>query len=117
MAAGWLMRFTGECREKDRVSMNDFIESAQVVLKAHGLKTDFLQGHELAMYRYETPDRHIEVVVRPRHWTVSYVHVSSQKAVRVKGNDVGALEKALRPLCGETAFEPPTGDPVFDGVH
>jgi hypothetical protein len=95
------------------LSVEAFVESAQAILKAGGLKTDFLNGNDMAMYRCETLDRHLEVIARPTRWTISYVHVGSRKGVRLKGDDVKGLEKALKPLCAESAFEPASGDPTF----
>lgn len=93
------------------MSIEELVESAQAILKESGLKTDFLRGDDVAMHRYQALDRTIEIVVRSRGWTVSHVHVSSKKATRLKGADVAGLEKALRPLLEETAFEPAESDP------
>jgi hypothetical protein len=95
------------------MSMDEFVASAQAVFTAAGLRTDIRRGEDLAMCRCEVPDRNIEVVARDRRWTISYMHLTSKKAVRLKGDDVKALEQALRPLCEETAFEPPVGQSRF----
>ncbi|MBI3725412.1 hypothetical protein HY251_15885 [bacterium] len=93
--------------------MDELVASAQRVLQASGLKTDFLRGQDVAMYRYEALDRHIEVVVRPSNWTLTCVHGATRKRTRLRGITAAELEKALRPFCEETPFEPPIGEPAF----
>jgi len=92
------------------VSLEECVESAQAILKAGGFKTAFLRGNDVAMYRYESPDRQIEVVIKPDQWTVWCTHVATRKSLRTKGKDLAGLERALRPWCDEVAFEPVTGD-------
>lgn len=93
------------------MSIEELVESAQSILQAGGFKTAFTQGDDVAMYRYEGPDRQIEIVVRANQWSVWCTHVASCKSLRLKGKDVAGLETALGPWCQEVAFEPVTGDP------
>jgi len=93
------------------VSIKELVESAQAVLEAGGFKTAFMRGEDMAMYRYEGPDRHIEIVIRADQWSVWCTNVASGKSRRTKGRDVAGLETALSPWCEEVAFEPLTGDP------
>ncbi len=101
--------------EKVHVSLFELVASAQSVLQAAGLGSEFRHGTDVALYRWETTDRNIEVVARPRHWTISYMHVTTKKAIRLRGDDTKSLERSLRPLCEETAFEPPVGESRFKG--
>ena len=102
-----LYKRRGACR----VSIDELVECAQAVLEGGGFKTAFTRSHDVAMYRYEGPDRQIEVVVRPDQWSVWCTHVASGKSLRTKGKDLAGLEKALGPWCDEVAFEPVTGHP------
>lgn len=92
------------------MSLEEYVSSAQAILKAGGLGTGFLRGRDVAMYRHEGLDRQIEVVVRPGEWAVWCTHVASRKSLRTKGRDLAGLERALRPWCEEVAFEPVAGD-------
>ncbi len=93
------------------MSIEQLVESAQAVLGAGGFKTAFKRGDDVAMYRYEGPDRQIEIVIRAGQWSLWCTNVASGKSRRTKGKDVAALETALSPWCEEVAFEPVTGDP------
>src|SRR5688500_10275040 len=94
------------------MSIDDFVAAAQTILKTNGMKTDFVRGHDLAFYRCETlTDRHLELVFRPRKWTISYVFLPTKKNWRPKGCDVAQLEESLRLFCEAVAFEPSTESP------
>ena len=97
------------------MSLYELVASAQAVLQAAGLGSDFRHGADVALYRWETPDRNLEVVTRPRRWTISYMHVGTRKAIRLTGDDTESLERSLRPLCEATAFEPPVDESRFKG--
>ena len=98
------------------MTVDELVASAQTVLEAAGLGTEFRRGIDVALYRWEPADRNLEVVARPRRWTISYVHATSKKAIRLRGDDAASLERALRPLCEAEAFEPPVDKSRFKGL-
>jgi hypothetical protein len=90
------------------VDVEEIVAAAQAILEAHGMKTDFRRGHDIAFYRCETlPDRHLELVIRPRGGTISYLYLPSKASWRLRGDRRDELESSLAPLCEEKAFEPP----------
>jgi hypothetical protein len=94
---------------ENQVDVEEYVEAAQTILREQGMKTDVVRGHDLAFYRCETlSDRHIELVLRPRGWTIDYMFLPSKKTWRQRGTGVAELARSLGPLCEDTPFEPPT---------
>ena len=94
------------------MSMDAYLEAAKAILQKRHIDPNFRNGQDIAFFRCETlSDRRLEVSLRPKRWSIDYVHVPTRRTMRVKGEDVASLGRALEPLCQDEAFEPVEGAP------